>query len=428
MNRKSYVLILILSGLILSALIFRNGELLLLASIFLVYLLFGVAQTPGNISLEASRDITMPGITTGESVELILTIRNQGGELKNLCLQDPLFPGMTVLEGFPNQRTALAAGETTRLNYKITASRGIYTWKTMRAVASDPLGLFEYEMEIPASGTLMVRPDPPPIRPIQLRPKATLPTAGPIAARKAGSGTDFWGIREYHAGDSLRRINWHWTARNPRKLFTNEFEREEIADYGLILDARRLTSSEEVENAIFEHSVNAAAALGKNFLRNGNRVSLLVYGKHVRTAFPGYGKHQRDKLLRQLAGAKLSEEFPFTSIDSFPTKLFPARSFLVIFSIYDDRDRLTYAQLRSHGYSVLLISPDPIDFTAGILPDTKVNSLAARAARIERVFHFNCLLKLGINVIDWQVDEPLEPLIRKTSSWRNTGRINREIT
>jgi len=415
MNRKLCLLIVILSGLSISALITKNGDLLLLGLPFLVWLIFGVAQAPTEISFQAVRHIDKPSVIAGEPVELRISLTNLGNGVKNLYLDEPIFPGMTIVEGQPIQRRALSPGETTELRYMVDANRGIYTWQTIRVVASDPLGLFEFEQDVPAPGQIMVRPASMQVRPFQLPPRSTLPIAGPISAHKAGLGTDFWSIREYRAGDSLRRINWHWMARHPQKLFTNEFEREEIADYGLILDARRLTRNIEVETAIFERSVSAMAALGRNFLRYGNRVSLMIFGKHFRTAFPGYGKQQRDILVRNLAGAKLGGDLPLTSINHFPIQLFPTRSLLVVISTYSDRDREAYARLRSHGYEIILISPDPIDFAARMYPNNETNALAVRAARVERVLMLNRLVKLGIKVIVWQVDQPLEPLIREAA-------------
>jgi uncharacterized protein (DUF58 family) len=401
MNKKSLLIVFIISGLLLTALVRINGKLLLLAIPFLVYVIIGVLQVPNDVSLIANRTVDKPSVIAQETVETRILIQNQGNALINLCLEDTVFPSMTTLEGQPCRRITLSSGE-----------RGVYSWNTIRACASDPFGLFEVDCDIPAPGDILVRPAPLQIQPITLKPRATLPTTGPISARRAGTGTDFWGVREYRPGDSLRRINWNLAARHPHKLFTNDYEREEIGDFGLILDARRLTNAEALEEALFEYSVSAVATLAKNFLRNGNRVSLLVFGEFVLTAFPGYGKQQLDLLLWNLARANLGGGLPFTSLEHFPTKLFPTRSLLVIFSTVDARDQEAYARLRAFGYEVLLISPDAVDFTAQRLPQTQTNTLASRAARVERVIQLKRLLKLGIKVIDWQVSQPLEPLIR----------------
>jgi uncharacterized protein (DUF58 family) len=422
MNKKSLLLMLILCGLILTALVFRNGRLLLLAIPFLVFLIVGVSQIPGELRLTADRTIDKPSVSALESVEICIEIKNRGNALLNLCLEDPVFPSMSILEGQPIQRLALPAGGITELKYRFSASRNVLAWDTVNACASDPLGLFDRKCNIPAPGDILVRPAPMQIRPITLKPPATLHTVGPIAARLAGSGTDFWGIREYQPGDSYSQLNWRLAARHPHKRFTNEFEREEITDYGIILDARKLTNTDPMEEALFEYSVSAAASLAENFLRNGNRVSLLVYGNSILTAFPGYGKRQLNLLLWNLARAKLGGNLPLAHLKHFSTRLFPTRSLILILSSVDPRDVETYARLRSFGYDVLLISPDPVDFTARMLPLNEVNSLASRAARVERVIQLKRLLRLGVNVIDWQVDQPLEKAVHRTARHLNHRR------
>ena len=415
MNKKSYLIILLICGVILSALVVRNGRLILLALPFLVYLIVGLIQAPTELRLVAHRIINKSSISAHKIVDTRIVVTNQGNLLVNLFLIDPLFSGLTILEGAPHQRLSIAAGETIELNYTFTAERGVYTWETIRACAADPFGLFELEEAIPAAGNLLVRPAPLQIRSLTMQPQATLPAAGPILARKAGLGTDFWGIREYRTGDSFRRINWRLAARHRQKFFTNEYEREEIADFGLILDARKRTNADEMESALFEHSVSAVAELGKTFLRNGNRVSLLVIAKSILTTFPGSGKQQLDLLQWNLARAKLSGNLSLVNIKHFPTRLFPVRSLMVVFSPVSPRDLKGYARLRSFGYDVILISPDPVKFAAQYLPLTKTNTLAFRAARVERVLQLKRLMNLGVNVIDWQVDQPLDPLVQDTA-------------
>jgi uncharacterized protein (DUF58 family) len=415
MNNKTLVLVFLIGGSILSALILRNGELLLVAMPFLVYLIVGIVQAPGDISLTANRIIDKAGVSAEEPFETRIVVRNQGSRLINLAFDDMLFPTMTILEGKANDRLSLPAGESAELNYVSKAGRGVYSWKTIHAYASDPFGLFEIERHIPAAGEIIVRPIPIHIHPPPLKPRSTLHAAGPIAARLAGSGTDFWGIREYRAGDSLRRLNWRLTARHPRKLFTNEYEREEIADFGIILDARRITSDDALEEALFEHAVSAAASLSENFLKKGNRVALLIFGESITTLFPGYGKKQLNSILRNLARARLGANVPLGHLEYFPVQLFPSQSQIVMISAVEARDLETYARLGAFGYDVLLISPDPVDYTARMLPMTEINALAVRAARVERVILLKRLLKMGIEVIDWQVTKSLDAILQDSA-------------
>ena len=414
MNKKTFLLVLLICGLFLAALSIRNGRLLLLTIPFLVYLIVGVLQAPGEVDLAAWRSIDKLGVTAGEPIVMQVVIDNQGIELVNILIKDKLHHSMTVLEGQKQCRLSLSPGETTQLDYKFQAARGVYSWDVVQVCVSDPFGLFEYKREIPAFGELLVLPAPMKTRPVMLNPRHTMHAPGPTPARLAGAGTNFWGVREYRSGDSLAQINWRLKARHPNKLFTNEFEREEIADFGLILDTRKLSSANSVEGALFEYSVSGAMSLAESFLKNGNRVSLLVYGKPISSVFPGYGKKHLHMLQRNLAHARLGEYIPFTYLAYFPTRLFPARSVIVIFSRVHRRDLEVYARLRSYGYDVLLISPDSVDYTSHMLPSNQINSLAVRLARVERVGQLQQLLQLGVKVVDWQVEKPLETVIHET--------------
>lgn len=415
MNNKSLLLILIIFGLILAGLFLKDGKLFVLTIPFVIFLVAGILQAPSEIKLIARRSIENPRVIAQEITESFIEIKNQGNTLANLYLNDHLFPSMTIQGGERDQRLSMAPGEITNINYKFSAERGIYTWKSISARASDPFGLFELKHEIPAGGEIRVTPAQMLIRPVTPKPRYTIHAAGPIPARLAGSGIDFWGIREYRPGDSLRRLNWRLAARKSRKLFTNEYERQEIADFGLILDARKFSHSNNLEEELFEYSVSAAAALSENYLKAGNRVSLLIFGDSIVSLYPGYGKHQLNKVQSTLARAKLGSNFPFSYLEYLPTRLFPSRSMIVIFSTVHTRDLNIYAKLVSFGYEVLLISPDPVEHTARNLPETEINTLAARAARIERVVQLKKLLKMGVKVIDWQVNQPLETIIRKTT-------------
>lgn len=411
MNNRLLFVVLTMCAVILSALIVRNGRLLLLIMPFISYLVIAFIQAPTDLALTAHRSISKANVTAEEPFEIRVTFENQGYDLINLLVTDTEFASMQLLEGTTQQRFTLKAGDKTELRYLVKATRGVHSWKFIHASASDSFGLFEFECDIPALGELLVRPTPIPTRSIALRPRATLRATGPIPARRAGAGTDFWSVREYQPGDSLRHLNWRLATRHPHKLFTNEYERSEIGDFGIIVDARKLTSDDTLEEALFEHSISAAATLSESFLKAGNRVALLTFGETITSLFPGYGKHQLNLVLQKLARVRLGGNVPLGYLEYFPIRLFPSHSQIIMFSTVDLRDMETYARLCAYGYEVLLISPDPIDYAASQLPADTVNTLAIRAARIERLLQLQRLMKLGVNVINWHVNETFEKVM-----------------
>ncbi len=417
MNNKSLIIGLIIFSLLIVALITRNGDIAWMIVPFLAYLGAGVLQTPAleKVRLSAKRTLELSQSNGNPSVDVNLWIQNQSIETVYLSINETMQAGMKILEGELSHLAAMRAGECTELKYTFTATRGSFSWKSIRTVVSDPLGLVETEMLLPASGMIQIRPQIKKFKAIPFRPYGTLHSPGSIPARLGGTGTDFFGIREYHPGDSLRWLDWRLTARHPRKFFTKEFEQEEIAEIGLILDARKSTNLRNGEKNLFESSIEATASLAEMFLHQGHRVSLLVFGEMLLNAFPGYGKQQLHRIMSCLSRAKIeAKNSSSIDLDLIPLETFPTHALLVIISPVSSDDRSFFLRLRVAGYQVLLISPDPVSFAFPAMEQVQdnINRLAIRATRIERCLRLNNIANLRIPVIDWQVDRPLFPLVR----------------
>ncbi len=418
MNSRALALILITFGLLMAALLVHQGAIAWMALPFLAYLGVGVVQAPtkSKIRLRAARSVEMhrgPGIT---SVAVTVTVENQGAAIDQLSLSEPLQPGVRLVEGRPRQGAAPLPGEETRLNYTFQTERGTFTWKVIRAVASDPLGLIETEIMLPAEAKIEVTPELRRYRPFPLQAQRTLASTGSIPARRGGSGTNFWGVREYHPGDPLRRLDWRLTARHPRQFFTKEFEQEAIAEVGLIVDARGKTNLRRGEECLFDHLARASASLAEVFLRQGNRVSMLVWGEPLITVFPGYGKVQLNRILRALANSSPASEGSLDDLHFVPVQMFPSHSLILVLSPLASNDGQLFPRLRAYGYQVLLICPDPFDFAQITMSGDQPARLATRLARLERQVELAKVARLWIPVIDWQVSQPLSPLVRQALS------------
>jgi uncharacterized protein (DUF58 family) len=414
MNSKTLSLILTVFGLFLIALVARNGDLIWMTLPFLAVLGLGILQSPSieNLNLRATRSvekITVGGVST---LSVSVAVRNLGPETVYVQWIDPLRPGMRAVKGRMRTVAALATGSETRLQYAFQAGRGSFSWETIRVVVSDPLGLIGTAVDLPAAAEVPVPPELRKFRPFPLRSSRTLHTAGSNPARLGGRGTNFWGVREYHPGDPLRRIDWRRTARHPNQFFTKEFEQEEITDIGLILDARQKTDLRIGEESLFEHSARAAASLSEVFLRQGNRVSLLIFGKQILSLFPGYGKIQLNRILYTLSKAVPEPDTGFNSLQFIPLHMFSSHSLILILSPLAPEDWRLFPRLRAHGYQALLISPDPIEYARRVLPADPTTGLAARLTQVERRLQIGKITQLWIPVVEWQVDQPLAPLVR----------------
>lgn len=422
MNENTLSVGLVVLLLLIVALVTRNGDIVWMILPFLAYLGVGILQSPDleELSFSVKRTLEQTRKDGIFSIVVNLAIQNKALKPVHLFIQETVQPGMKITDGELNQRVRMRPGESTELNYAFTTARGDFFWKAIRIKVSDPLGLIETEMLLPDSTKMQVRPQIKKFKPVSLRPRNTVHSPGSIPARLGGSGTDFFGVREYHPGDSLRTLDWRLTARHPRKFFTKEFEQEEIAEIGLILDARQTTDLQIGDESLFEHSLGATASLAEMFLHQGHRVSLLVFGGTMLKAFPGYGKTQLHRILSCLSKAKIEpESHALGSLNFLPIRMFPSHALIIVISSLTSTDRSFFQRLRAYGYQVFLVSPDPIDFAYPTLAQDVDNRLAIRATCIERRLWLNDIAQLHIPVIDWHVSQPLFPLVRNTlTRWR----------
>lgn len=396
-----------------------RGELLALAIPLIVYLIAALWYSPQPRDLQVERTLVRKDdlaaaapadrATAGTPVTVAIVLTNTGGYLEEIHIEDVLPDGLHVIEGMARLQTMLQPGETATLTYTVAGTRGSYLFDDVHVTFAEHLGIFKTRLQLRVPAHLLVLPEVRPLRPIPIRPPRTHGYAGPIPSGQPGSGADFHGVRPYQIGDPRRHINWRLTARHEALTFTNEFEQERIADVGLILDARRQVDIRRDDDALFEHTVRATAALADAFLNDGNRVALLIYGRAMERTFPGYGKFQRERILRSLAQARTGDSMVFETFDYLLTGFFPKRSQLVLVSPLISDDLPVLLRLRARGYPLLIVSPDPIDFEMRLLsPKDPDVALAARISRVERELLLQRLLQHGIRVVDWPTGTSLD--------------------
>jgi uncharacterized protein (DUF58 family) len=414
--------IVLLSGLVyvllLGGLAGLHRGLLALAIPLLVYLAVALISGPVDLRLRAVRSVHPDRVVAGTPVTMRLSIGNEGSTLERFWAQDLLPSGLAVDDGKAFAAAVLAPGETLDMEYTVRTQRGCYDLPAVRVSTGDLLGLSQRTVRlVPQSegaGQLLVLPRVVRLHRLAIRPRRTRGHAGPVPARLGGSGTDFFGVREYQPGDARRWINWRASARHDTGLFTNQFEQERIADVGLILDARARSDVQFGNDSLFEHAIGATASLADAFLRDGNRVGLLMFGRYVDWTFPGTGKVQRERILRALARARPGESEVFGDLGILPTRLFPAGSQIVLVSPVTRDDLPVLLRLRARGYQLLVIRPNAVDLEMQGLPHNQAVELAARILRAEWKMVRRRLQQAGVQVVDWPVDRLLDQVVHTT--------------
>jgi uncharacterized protein (DUF58 family) len=421
MTGRFLLLCLLVYTLLFAGFITRNGGLVALAIPLVIYLVAALYFSPDQPQLKARRTLSEDRVQKGMVVNVLVQVENEGPRLEEILLEDVVPEGVEVVEGKTRILTRLLPGGTAEFSYTVRGKRGYHYFKTLFVQASDQLGLFRRRVTLPAPAHLLVMPEFARLRPIAIRPLRTHDYTGSIPSRQGGSGVSFFDVRQYQVGDSLRRVNWRVTARHRDDLFTNNFEQERIADVGLILDARQQSDVLTSKGSLFEYGVLATASLADTFIRSSNRVGLVIYGRGREITFPGYGKFQRERIFQSLARAQTGDNLALEHLDYLPTRFFPARSQIVLISPLIPDDLPVLVRLVALGYSLLVLSPDPVHFELMGMPKEENVELAARIAGIERALLLHKMQRAGIQVVNWQVDQSLNQ--RLHSALRNLPRL-----
>jgi uncharacterized protein (DUF58 family) len=141
---------------------------------------------------------------------------------------------------------------------------GATSWEV---ISSDPLGFNRSRRTYADAEIALVLPR---FASLVTRPRARELEAS-VAAPRAGSGTELFGVREYRAGDALRRIHWRSSARLG-ELVVREFEPPGVQTLGIFCDPS--PAGRDVADQI----ARIAASEAWDCVRDGGRVMLWAPG------------------------------------------------------------------------------------------------------------------------------------------------------
>lgn len=235
--------------------------------------LFGVAFAgallPGRAirRLEVSRRV--PEVCrVGDRIRVMLVLSNPSNSSRHLIEGIDDFLGRT-----PFLVEALSAKDAATVGYEITpVRRGIYEGGEALVSSGVPFGVRRAKRKLFVTSSIVVHPRWVRIANFPLLESASTPHEI-VHERRRGTGVEFYGIREYRSGDSLRHVHWRSSARTGR-LYVREFEEQYASRLGILLDAEEKIGVEP--NTTFEDAVACAASLAIYALEAGHPVQIFA--------------------------------------------------------------------------------------------------------------------------------------------------------
>jgi uncharacterized protein (DUF58 family) len=368
-------------------------------------------SSPPPVELAVERELSATDPAPGEAVTVTVRVTNGSDELlPDLRLVDGVPPAVRVAEGSPRFATALRPGGTVAFSYTVEAVRGDHPFDPVHAIVRDFSGALERERYVPSEAETLLSTalelsadEEVPVHPQTAR------RVGRVATDTGGSGVELHSVREYQRGDPLSRIDWNRVARTG-EFATLLFREEHAATVVVLVDARSeayVAPRVDAPSAV-DHGIAAADVVVASLVAAGDSVGLAALSPERCWLEPRGGATQatraRSLLERHPAfdGNRPEGAFYGEFAERRLRRELPSDAQLVLCSSLCDDDAVDIVrQLHARGYPVTVVSPDV----------TARASTGQRLATVERAMRISRLRRVGVRVVDWDPDEPLETAI-----------------
>ena len=397
-TRKAVVYVGLGTILVLFAPFINNLQLFLLGTTILGFVAVHSLVNTRPIDVKITRSFDSDQVFENSNVSIDLIVQNKGRSVGFLEIYDNLPSEIEVNNGSNHTIIRLHKDELVINKYNVNCRlRGQYRLGNPRLRIYNPSFLFFYESDIQSKSSLVVLPQIEQIEGVDLSTDFPKMYQGALPIRRIGTSGEFYGIREYFPGDDFKNINWRVFGRT-RKLMVNQFEREDISDLMLVLDAREISGTGTILRNPLNYSCRAAAALTSFFLRSRNRVGLTIYGETVNVIPPDTGERHLYRILTALAEVKAAGSLGLHTVLGDLRNFTPRSPVMVISTLENDPTYTTaLREITARGFKLTVIAPDTLNydrdsriisptvyFTASASLDnkiTEVRSLGARAMR-----------------------------------------------
>ncbi len=403
---------------LLAALVLGRPELAALAAPFAVVLAAGLslAQEPrvrARLELDRERQVE------GEQVTAYLELDAEG-TVPNLALLLDLPDGIEANGPNPQLRH-LGPGEQPELELPLRCTHwGAYLVGDLLLRVQDRFGLLAFEQALDMRRPLKVYPRGETLEKL-LRPLETQTFTGTQTPRTRGEGIEFADLRPFVPGDRVRRVNWRATARRGEP-WVNVTHPERNTDVIVFLDT--FAEARQGATGTLDLAVEAAGSLAGHYIREKDRVGLVAFGGVLNWLTVSSGVVQLYRVLDSLLDAEIFLSYAWKNIDILPVRTLPPHALvLALTPLLDERSVRALVDLRARGFDLAVIDISPVPFVqpgAGPLDD-----LAYRLWLLRRDALRSSYLRLGVPVVEWRQDAPLQAALEEVRAFRRHARVAR---
>lgn len=376
--------------------------------VFLGFVIVNRILFRGSADITSERELDLRRVYEGDSTRVFLKLTNPGKKLLFLEVRDRLPRQLKVEGGCAYDFIALPSGAVDELRYEVRAPLlGVYEVGPTDLRLEDPFGLFYEERSTSGSHTLWVLPRREDLRKAALVSTLPMPLMGEHQVNRPGDGFDFFALREYVPGDTLRSVNWKASARSS-KLMVNQMMRTTAAEVALFVDARAITAAGAEELSSRVMIARVVASVTEFIFVKKDQPRLFFYSDHVREIEPQPPDRMIPLTLETLAELQPKGDFPVKlCVSQALPSLKPFTPVIFVTSAVDDGTLVeAVSTLLANNMEVAIITPPPPS-----LPGAEGD--LARALLAERETTLRELRGLGAVVIDLEPGASLAATMEK---------------
>ena len=362
-------------------------------------------------NVKIRRETSSDNIFEDGDMNVRFIVKNKGLGIGFVEIYDQLPPQARITKGSNYTLLYMKPWQEISFEYSLKLPlRGHYHLGPVKLRVKDAFDLFYNEKYEESLHSFSVFPQIEVLEEQVIKSRAPKLLSGAMPLNVIGAGTEFYSLREFVPGDSLRSVNWKALAKKG-KMMVNETVREDVMDVILLVDAREVSAVGGGKDTPLEMSCRAAATYAKQLLDERNNVALMVYGDSIERVDLDRGEHHLFKILTALSSAKPQGNLKLEIVLKDLLPYIPSGSPLILFSSLDDDHTISeaFTNTISRGYTITTVSPSSLDFEERM---KRIPAQPLLIARIERDNLISEIRSFGMQVGDWKSDEAVNTALQ----------------
>ena len=371
----------------------RSPGVLGAGTVLLAFVLVNRLLFAGGAHVEAERTLDLQRIFEGDGTRVQVKLTNPGKRLLFLEVRDRLPRQLKVEKGASYDFVALPAGGVDELRYDVQGPLlGVYEIGPTDLRLEDPFGLFHEERSLGSGVPFWVLPRREDLRKAALTSNLPMPLLGEHQVNRPGDGFDFFALREYVPGDTMRSVNWKASARSG-KMMVNQMMRTTAAEVVLFYDGRAVTAAGPEDRSPRVALARAAASLVELVYAKKDDARVVIYSDHVREIEPQPADRMIPLVLETVAELVPKGDFPLRlAVSQALPWLKPNTPVLILSPILDDPTVVEAVSiLMANNMVVAVVAPRPVGLP-GADPALERALMAEREALLQELRGFGAVV------------------------------------